>query len=86
MNRTQGRDRFITSSWMSLTNVYNQNQEAVGAAIHCAQRWGWKGKRPHSASRGNVDPFPPIFGRNELLPLPRERTVFECQCSSRGEQ
>ena len=43
---------------------------SVGAAIHCAQRWGWWGKRPQNASRGNADPSQPIFGRNELLPLP----------------
>ncbi len=47
-----------------------QQHKSVGAAIHCVQRWGRWGKRPRNVSRGNVNPPQPIFGRNELLPLP----------------
>ena len=45
---------------------------SVGAAIHCANRWvGW-GSRCHERRWGNVALLP-IFGCNELLPLPSPR-------------
>ncbi len=56
-----------------LMNFDNQIQQrwSVGAAIHCAQRWGrWRGNSSVTIFLPNVNPPQPIFGRNELLPLP----------------
>ncbi len=56
----------------SLPNIDNQKWylRPVGAAIHCAQRWGWRGNRPYNISFARANPSPPIIGRNELPPLP----------------
>ena len=57
---------------IALTNIGTKKRQywSVGAAIHCAQRWVERGSRWHKRRCGDVYPATPIFGRNELLPLP----------------